>query len=106
MVTSRILYAAPWWGLASAADRSKLERFLAKMQRLNFLPSGAERLESMIQRVEGRLLKAVIDNDLHVLRRLFPPIVQRCYDLRPRPHQFTLPEKDDTNFIPRVLFRR
>jgi len=33
------------------------------------------------------------------------PLIERHPGLRPRPHNFTLPDKDDTNFIPRVLFR-
>src|SRR6218665_863981 len=44
-------------------------------------------------------------NERHVLRHLFPSEKPRIYDLRPRAHNFILPEKDDSNFIPRVLFR-
>jgi len=31
--------------------------------------------------------------------------VERTYDLRPRPHEYQLPERDDRNFINRVLLR-
>src|SRR6218665_1759286 len=40
----------------------------------------------------------------HVLRPVFPPLIERRPGLRPRPHNFTLPDKDDTNFIPRLLY--
>src|SRR6218665_4087723 len=40
-----------------------------------------------------------------VLRHLFPSEKPRIYDLRPQAHNFILPLKDDSNFIPRVLFR-
>src|SRR6218665_3953734 len=43
-------------------------------------------------------------NDRHVLRHLFPSEKRRIYDLRSRVHNFTLPLKDNNNFIPRVLF--
>lgn len=39
--TIRLLYAAPpWWGLTTAEDCSKLERFHHKMQRMGFLLPG------------------------------------------------------------------
>src|SRR6218665_1676796 len=41
----------------------------------------------------------------HVLRPIFPPLIARRPGLRPRPHDFTLPDKDDKNFISRVLYR-
>ena len=28
-----------------------------------------------------------------------------AYDLRPRPHNYVLPPKDDKNFIPRPLYK-
>src|SRR6218665_2269801 len=41
----------------------------------------------------------------HVLRALMPPTVIRKYDLRPIPHNFVLPDKDDCSFIARVLYK-
>ena len=105
-IISRLLYAAPaWWGLASAGDRNRLERFFAKMKRLDYLPSSQEPIEALVDTAERRLLGAVISNYSHVLRSLFPPIVHRQYNLRPRSHNFKLPEKDDKNFIPRILYK-
>src|SRR6218665_385443 len=43
--------------------------------------------------------------ETHVLRPLCPPVNIRKYDLRPSPHNFLLPLRDDTNYIPRTLFR-
>jgi Reverse transcriptase (RNA-dependent DNA polymerase) len=104
--TSRLLYAAPaWWGFTTADDRSRLERFHSKMCRMGFLSPDLASIESLVGDLEGRLLRAVISHDSHVLRGLFPPRVQRTYSLRPRPHNFELPKKDDKNFIPRVLYR-
>jgi len=45
-------------------------------------------------------------NAEHVLQpRCFSPVILRRYYLRPRTHNFCLPEKDDSNFIPIVLHR-
>ena len=103
---SRLFYASPtWWGLTSAEDRSKLERFQRKMQRLQFLSSDIEPLTMMAEAADARLMRAVSVNDAHVLRRLFPPTAQRHYNMRPRSHPFELPAKDDRNFIPRILYK-
>jgi len=41
----------------------------------------------------------------HVLRPRFPPVAIRKYDLWPWPHNFTLPDKDDSNYIARILYK-
>jgi len=51
------------------------------------------------------LLMAVIQNAEHVLRSHFLPVILRRCNLRSRTHNFCLPEKDDSNFILRVLHR-
>ena len=57
----------------------------------------------MMMAADDNLLRAVVRNERHVLRHLFPSEKPRIYDLRPRAHNFILPEIDDSNFIPRVL---
>lgn len=32
-------------------------------------------------------------------------IITRNYDLRPRPHNFQMPQKNDHNYFPRTLLR-
>src|SRR6218665_2728513 len=46
------------------------------------------------------LFQAIIADPNHVLRKHFPDIKRSNYNLRPRAHEFTLPLKDDRNFIP------
>jgi len=58
----------------------------------------------MVRAAEDKLLSAVSSNQFQVLRRLFPPTIERKYSLLPRKHDFVLPPKDDKNFIPRVLY--
>ena len=103
---SRLLYASPaWWGFTTANDRQKLQRFLLRAKRLGYLPPEHQDLDRMMEDADVRLLQAVNRNSQHVLRGLFPPTVRRPYALRPRPHEYELPKKDDHNFISRVLFR-
>src|SRR5688572_26494638 len=53
--TARLLYAAPvWWGLTTAEDRSRLERFHNKMQRLGFLPPDIMSVDALVRDIEGR----------------------------------------------------
>ena len=103
---SRLLYASPaWWGYTTASDRQKLQRFLQRAKRLGYLPPEHQDLDRMMEDADVRLLQAVNRNSQHVLRGLFPPTVCRPYALRPRPHEYELPKKDDHNFISRVLYR-
>jgi len=54
---------------------------------------------------QGRCEMAPSVHACDVLRPIFPPLIARQPGLRPRPHDFTLPDKDDKNFISRVLYR-
>ena len=76
------------------------------MERFGYLSSTTKGISELIEEAEKRLLKAVIWNENHVLRGLFPDIVQRHYNIRTRPHEFKLPAKDDKNYIPRILYRK
>ena len=86
-------------------NTKKIQRFLLRAKRLGCLPPEHQDLDRMMEDADVRLLQAVNRNSQHVLRGLFPPTVRRPYALRPRPHEYELPKKDDHNFISRVLFR-
>src|SRR6218665_930418 len=97
---NQILYAGPAWrGLTSAQDREKIERFCRKLERAGCVAEDSVDIDALI------LLMAVVRNAEHVLRLHFPPIISRHSNLRPRTHNFRLPDKDDSNYIPRVLHR-
>ena len=103
---ARLLYAAPaWWGYTSAADRQRLERLLTRTQRMGYLSAGATSIATRVGLAEDRLLQAVVWNESHVLRGLFPPKNSRRPGLRARMHNFDLPCKDDKNFVSRVLYK-
>jgi len=72
---------------------------------MGYLPGDSPAVSKMVREAEDKLLSAVVtSNQFHVLRRLFPPTIERRYFLRPRKHDFVLLPKDDKNFIPRVLY--
>ena len=64
---------------------------------MGYLPQTAKSVTETIEVIERRLLQAVIWNECHVLRGLFPETVKSHYKLRPRQHNFQLPPKDDRN---------
>src|SRR6218665_3164612 len=105
-IMSRLLYASPaWWGLTSAEDRARLESFLKKLRRHQFLSSSVGSFESMADAADVRLLRAVVASYAYDLRQLFPSVAKRAYNLRPRKHPFLLPPKDDHYFVARILFK-
>jgi len=72
---------------------------------MGYLPAQSPMAAAMVADAENRLLASVDSRPDHVLTPLFPPIIIRCPDLRHRPRDFSLPPKDGTNFIPRILYR-
>src|SRR6218665_2462919 len=57
---SRLLYASPsWWGMTSADERLKIERFINKSRRLGYLPANQPTMETMTDEADRRLLRAV-----------------------------------------------
>ena len=103
---ARLLYAAPaWWGYASAGDRDRLEGFIRKTIRFGYLPTSAPSADEMCARADENLFKAVKSDPGHVLHALLPPLRTHEHSLRPRPHNFVLPDKNDKNFITRMLYK-
>src|SRR6218665_3213188 len=96
----------PGGGMTSADERLKIERFINKSRRPGYLPANQPTMETMIDEADRRLLRAVVTRNNHVLLCLFPPIQATQYNLRPRAHNFKLPEKDNINFISRILCKR
>jgi len=103
---AKLMYAAPaWWGFARAVDRARIDSFIRRTCRMGYLPRETPEAAVLVGDAEDGLLAAVASCSAHVLRPIFPPLIARRPGLRPRPHDFTLPDKDDKNFISRVLYR-
>src|SRR6218665_1096677 len=101
-----LMYASPaWWGYSSANDRARIDQLLRKLKRFGFLPKAAPDAETLAREADDRLLKSILFDPNHVLRKHFPEARPTNYNLRPRAHEFKLPLKDDRNFVPRLLFK-
>ena len=72
--TNRILNAGPaWWGYAVyASDKGRIQRFLDRMYESGFLTEQDTDIEHQITAANDNLLRAVVRNERHVLRHLFP----------------------------------
>jgi len=62
-------------------------------------------IDSLMEGADKGLLMAVVQNAEYVLRPHFPPVISRRCNLRPRTRNVRLPDKDNSNFIARVLHR-
>src|SRR6218665_2422673 len=66
---NRILYAGPaWWG----SDKGRIQRFLDRMFKSGFLTEQDTDIEHQITAADNNLLRAIVRNERHVLRHLFP----------------------------------
>src|SRR6218665_316708 len=76
------------------------------VQRGGFLPDDVLSFVDLAADADRRLFRSHVSSPSHVLSRHLPAIKTTNYNLRPRAHGFTLPEKDTCNFIPWMLFER
>src|SRR6218665_3050990 len=103
IIMSRILYAAPaWWGLTQTSDILKIDKLQRKLQRIEYAPYDQPTVESKVHKAEEKLFKKVIVAEDHVLRQYLQQNNAIKYNLRPRPHNFLLPPKDDILFVSRI----
>ena len=94
-------------GFTLARDRARrVEQLLRRMKRCCFLPPSAPTAEQLAASADAQLFKAIILNPYHVLNSRLPEKRSTNYRLRPRAHQFHLPQKDDKTFLPRLLFKQ
>src|SRR6218665_3885445 len=91
---AKLMYAAPaWWGFARVSSVvSSVEH-----AEWGYFPRDTPEAAVLVCDAEDGLLAAVASCAAHVLRPIFPPLIARRPGLRPRPHDFTLPDKDDKN---------
>ena len=101
-----VIYASPaWWGYTSSKHRNKLEALINRMKRRGFLYPEDPTASDLAVKADEALFRAVCTNPNHVLSSLLPRLKQHQYNLRSRVHNFSLPPKDDRNFVSRSLYR-
>ena len=106
IVLSKLLYASPaWYGYLSAESIGRLQSFLRKAIKFGYYGENILNIETLQENIELKLFNNIRFNAQHSLHFLLPPEKPPKYDLRPRGHNFTLPEKDNKNFIPRSIFK-
>src|ERR1044072_1066927 len=107
---AKIVYDSPaWWGFTSAADRQRLEAFVAKSKKLHLYADSAPSIAAICNKADDTLFRQIITNPAHVLHYLLPPAKTHAHNLRPRRHNLTLPSVLSTpkalNLLSRQLFK-
>ncbi len=105
-VIPKLLYAAPaWWGFATQADRARMETYVRKSVKFGYYLPDHPTVEDLVSKADNALFRRVTAGS-HVLNSLLPEVKSHRHNLRVRVHNFVLPDKDDKNFIPRMLYRK
>ena len=114
-VTSTILFplltyaCSAWWGFLSSSDLQRLNSLLRKTSKWNLLNNTPPTFQSLCEKSDSTLFKAIISNHNHALHHLLPPVKISKYNLRNRPHNRTLPLNDTAlnskNFLNRMLYK-
>ena len=101
----KLLYASQaWWGFTSKSTFDQVEGFLRRAQKFGYYDKNEPDAKMMCQKADTCLFNQIVNNPMHSLFDLLPPLCSTNYSLRERPHNFDLPRKDDRNFINRMLF--
>ena len=109
LVISRLLYALPAFsGFLSAASINRLDAALRKAKRWGITDLNISTREIIDQTDEDFFYKVNLSN--HCLHHLLPPVspASQVYDLRPRGHQFSLPDSGTLfkkSFLIRCLYK-
>lgn len=109
-VLTKLLYCSQvWWGFTNCEDKARLESFLNKSRRLEFCNPRHTSLAEMCASADTMLFNKVLNCSKHPLHHLLPPKIDHCYNLRPRAHNRTIPDKTTAllqrNFLNRMLYK-
>jgi len=106
------LHCSAWWGFASrpTSDLQRLEAFNCRSDRCGFVPANLPTFADLCENADDKLSNAITSDCNYVLHYLLPSQSQgsQHYDLRQRPHNFSLPSRTghltDKNYIQRMLY--
>ena len=105
-VIPKLLYAAPaWWGFATQADRARIETYIRKSVKFGYYTPDGPTAADLVSKADNTLFRRATAGS-HVLKSLLPEAKTHSHNLRARVHNFILPDKDDKNFIPRMLYHK
>ena len=74
-------------------------------KRFGYYPEDGKMFEELSANADDKLFKNIESNNNHVLHHLLPRKNITQYKLRDRMHNYTLPAKDDRNFINRIIYK-
>ena len=88
-------------------SKKRCQAVLNRMKRAGYLGEDFKSFAEMCEEADVGLFKAVTSNPDHVMYKLLPPLKNTPYHLRPRVHNFELPDVNNNlkkNFIHRMLY--
>ena len=105
-VVSKLTYASPAWsGMAGQEQKNRIDSLLRRSKKFGFYPEDGGMFDELCDRADKKLFKKIENNPDHVLYKFLPPKHISKYNLRKRPHNYILPDKDDRNFINRTIYK-
>ena len=107
---SKLLYASPvWFGYLDKESRDQCRSLLNRLKRWGFLGKDFDNFITLCENADDVLFSALLLNENHVLHQLLPPVKCTQYNLRNRPHNYTLPKVNNNyiknNFMFRMLYK-
>ena len=116
-VTRSILFpiltyaCSAWWGFLSSSDLQRLNSLLKKSKKWDLLTGTLPTFESLCEKSDLTLFRAIIGNNNHALNHLLPPVKETKHNLRRnKTHNRVLPPNSTAllsrNFLNRMLFKR
>ena len=96
------------YGFCTAKEQVWLELFLRRCKRSGYCTGNTPTVEELCAASDTKLFQLVVADPQHMLHSLLPPESTIAYNLRPRAHNLTLPDKhcalDSCNFVTRMLY--
>lgn len=86
------------WGLALAADRQRINRFIQPTVKVGYLLPGQPDAETLDKDAENHMLTSVKPSSLPCSWTTFSRVITRRPNLRPSTHDFLCHNKDDHNY--------
>ena len=91
LIVSRLTYVAPSWsGFLKESGWASLQAVLDKGHKWGLSPNLRD-IRKIFEAADSMLFTHIIQDNTHCLHCLLPPVKITGYDLRPRPHNRTIP---------------
>jgi hypothetical protein len=97
--------ASSWWGFVNESTKSQLEAFRRKATKFGYYPATGPAFSQIVDKMDYNLFQNITTNPLHCLHPLLPPIKECKYNFGKRGQRYTLPVKDERNYIVRTLYK-